>query len=93
MAETSYPTPDPRTPPRRSAPAFGPMEGCDRRHGRDRRRPVAGLGLGRGRRGYALILSLAPCAVRCVTGYCVICKSKGCDAAKTPTDVSATTRD
>ncbi|MET4130530.1 hypothetical protein [Roseovarius sp. MBR-6] len=32
-----------------------------------------------------LILSLAPCAVMCATGYCVMCKSKGCDADKTPT--------
>ncbi|MBY6058976.1 hypothetical protein [Leisingera daeponensis] len=31
-----------------------------------------------------LILSLAPCAVMCATGYCVMCKSKGCDAKKTP---------
>lgn len=31
-----------------------------------------------------LILSLAPCAVMCATGYCIMCKSKGCDADKTP---------
>ena len=31
-----------------------------------------------------LILALAPCAVMCGLGYCVMCKSKGCDAGKTP---------
>lgn len=35
-----------------------------------------------------LILSLAPCAVMCATGYCVMCKRKGCDAKKKPTDMS-----
>ena len=40
-----------------------------------------------------LILSLAPCAVMCATGYCVMCKSKGCDAGKSPADVPGTTRD
>jgi hypothetical protein len=35
-----------------------------------------------------LILSLAPCAVMCATGYCVMCKSKGCDANRKPTDMS-----
>ncbi|MFC4670761.1 hypothetical protein ACFO5X_19580 [Seohaeicola nanhaiensis] len=34
-----------------------------------------------------LILSLAPCAVMCVTGYCVMCKSKGCEANKISTNV------
>ncbi|PWE29857.1 hypothetical protein DDZ14_16650 [Maritimibacter sp. 55A14] len=40
-----------------------------------------------------LILSLAPCAVMCATGYCVMCKSKGCDADKTPADAPGMTRD
>ncbi|MGF6862130.1 hypothetical protein ABIE69_002710 [Rhodobacteraceae bacterium MBR-64] len=40
-----------------------------------------------------LILSLAPCAAMCATGYCVMCKSKGCDAAKTPSEMPDTTRD
>lgn len=40
-----------------------------------------------------LILSLAPCAVMCATGYCVMCKSKSCEAAKSPADVPDTTRD
>lgn len=42
-----------------------------------------------------LILSLAPCAVMCATGYCVMCKSKskGCDADKSPVALPGTTRD
>ncbi|QDI74416.1 MULTISPECIES: hypothetical protein [Leisingera] len=40
-----------------------------------------------------LILSLAPCAVMCATGYCVMCKSKGCDAQKTPTSEPVDTKD
>lgn len=39
-----------------------------------------------------LILSLAPCAVMCGLGYCAMCKSKGCDADKTPINVPDTTR-
>lgn len=30
-----------------------------------------------------LILSLALCAVMCATGYCVMCRSKGCEADRT----------
>ncbi|WP_228242124.1 hypothetical protein [Aurantimonas coralicida] len=40
-----------------------------------------------------LILALAPCAVMCATGYCVMCKSKNCGADRSPTDVPGTTRD
>lgn len=40
-----------------------------------------------------LILSLAPCAVMCATGYCFMCKSKGCDADKTPANVPGNARD
>jgi len=40
-----------------------------------------------------LIVSLAPCAVMCGLGVCVMCKSKGCDAEKTPADMPDTTRD
>ncbi|UWQ43983.1 hypothetical protein K3718_21725 (plasmid) [Leisingera aquaemixtae] len=36
-----------------------------------------------------LILSLAPCAVMCAAGYCVMCKSKDCDARKTPRDAAS----
>ena len=40
-----------------------------------------------------LILALAPCAVMCGLGYCAMCKSKGCDADKSPANASGTTRD
>lgn len=40
-----------------------------------------------------LILALAPCAVMCGLGYCAMCKSKGCDADKSPAEVPGTTRD
>lgn len=40
-----------------------------------------------------LILALAPCAVMCGLGACAMCKSKGCDADKSPVDVPRTTRD
>lgn len=40
-----------------------------------------------------LILALAPCAVMCGLGYCAMCKSKGCDADKTPADLPGKTRD
>jgi len=40
-----------------------------------------------------LILALAPCAVMCGLGYCAMCKSKGCDADKSPANVPGTTRD
>lgn len=36
-----------------------------------------------------LILSLAPCAVMCAAGYCVMCKRKDCDARKTPHDAAS----
>ena len=39
-----------------------------------------------------LIVTFAPCAVMCATGYCVMCKSKGCDAAKSPVDMVDTPR-
>ena len=40
-----------------------------------------------------LILALAPCAVMCGLGYCAMCKSKGCDADKSPADMPGATRD
>ena len=40
-----------------------------------------------------LILSLAPCAAMCATGYCVMCKSKGCDTAKIQADMPGTRGD
>jgi len=38
-----------------------------------------------------LILSLAPCAVMCGLGVCVMCKSKSCDTEKPPADMPDTT--
>lgn len=40
-----------------------------------------------------LILSLAPCAVMCATGYCVMCRSKSCDAKRVPAEGAGITRD
>ena len=40
-----------------------------------------------------LILGLAPCAVMCATGYCVMCRSKSCDTKSAPTEKSGITRD
>ena len=64
----------------------------DRSYGYHRCRNGAVLRLADRDRGGPLILSLTPCAVLGAAGYCVTCKSKGCDAQKTPTREPVDTR-
>lgn len=40
-----------------------------------------------------LILAVAPCALMCATGYCVMCKGKSCDSRKTPADAPSEPND
>lgn len=36
-----------------------------------------------------LILSLAPCAIMCVTGFCMMCRSKSCAKDSKPSDADS----